>query len=295
MATGKRYYWIKLKESFMVSETVDYLMSQEGGANYVVLYQMLCLKTINTGGRLARTIGEIVIPYDVEKIQRDCKWFSIDTVRIAMTLYRRLGLIYEEIDGTLVLADHDNLVGSETDWAEKKRRQNASDVMGKISPPLSPALPPPDEETLPIDNRDKRLDIRDQTLETDTEEKKSNNACSSEPVPGSEPPAPPAPKPPAPKPVISLPLVDDTEYGVTQAEIDKYASLYPAVNILQELRAMVGWLDANPKRRKTRVGIKRFINNWLSNEQDSGGTLRTPTAGNGRPGYSYSDNEKPYN
>lgn len=95
--------------------------------------------------------------------------------------------------------------------------------------------------------------------------------------------------------MISLPLVDDTEYGVTQAEIDKYASLYPAVNILQELRAMVGWLDANPKRRKTRAGIKRFINNWLSNEQDSGGTLRTPTAGNGRPGYSYSDNEKPYN
>lgn len=73
----------------MTSETVDYLMSQEGGANYVVLYQMLCLKTINTGGRLSRTIGEIVIPYDAEKIQRDCKWFSIDTVRIAMTLYRR--------------------------------------------------------------------------------------------------------------------------------------------------------------------------------------------------------------
>ena len=50
MATGKRYYWIKLKDSFMSSDEIDYLMSQPDGANYVVLYQMLCLKTINTNG-----------------------------------------------------------------------------------------------------------------------------------------------------------------------------------------------------------------------------------------------------
>lgn len=49
MATGKRYYWIKLKESFMTSDTIDYFMEQPDGANYVVLYQLLCLKTINTG------------------------------------------------------------------------------------------------------------------------------------------------------------------------------------------------------------------------------------------------------
>ena len=41
MATGKRYYWMKLKDSFMTSDTIDYFMSQPDGANYVVLYQML--------------------------------------------------------------------------------------------------------------------------------------------------------------------------------------------------------------------------------------------------------------
>lgn len=40
MATGKRYYWIKLKDSFMSSDAIDYLMSQPDGANYVVLYHM---------------------------------------------------------------------------------------------------------------------------------------------------------------------------------------------------------------------------------------------------------------
>ena len=126
MATGKRYYWMKLKESFMTSDTIDYFMSQPNGANYVVLYQMLCLKTINTDGRLSRQIGEIIIPYDVEKIQRDCKWFSVDTIRVALKLYQAVGLIYEDQDGVLVLSDHHNLVGSETDYAAQKKiqRQN---------------------------------------------------------------------------------------------------------------------------------------------------------------------------
>ncbi len=43
----------------MSSEMVDFLMSQPDGANYVVLYQMLCLKTINTGGRLTFQIGDM--------------------------------------------------------------------------------------------------------------------------------------------------------------------------------------------------------------------------------------------
>lgn len=105
----------------MTSETVDFLMSQDGGANYIVLYQMLCLKTINTHGRLSRQIGE-VIPFDETKIQRDCKWFSIDTIRVAMELYRKLGLIYEDSDGTLVISDHGNLIGSEGASAERMRK-----------------------------------------------------------------------------------------------------------------------------------------------------------------------------
>lgn len=129
MATGKRYYWIKLKESFMTSDTVDYMMGLPNGANYVVLYQMLCLKTINTNGRLSRQIGEILIPYDVDKIQRDCKWFSADTVRVALTLYRSFGLIYEDQNGVLILADHGSLIGSETDYAEKNRRMRQNSLL----------------------------------------------------------------------------------------------------------------------------------------------------------------------
>lgn len=160
MATGKRYYWMKLKESFMTSDTIDYFMSQPNGANYVVLYQMLCLKTINTDGRLSRQIGEIIIPYDVEKIQRDCKWFSVDTIRVALKLYQSVGLIFEDVDGVLVLADHHNLVGSETDYAVKNRQQ-------RLKNSGNPQLPSghtdghivSDNES--TENRDKRVEKRD--------------------------------------------------------------------------------------------------------------------------------------
>lgn len=163
MATGKRYYWIKLKDSFMNSEVVDFLMSQPNGANYVVLYQLLCLKTINTGGRLTCQIGDIIIPFDIEKIQRDCKWFSLDTVRIALGLYKQLGLIYEDLDGTLVLANHSEMVGSETDYGAQKRlqRENRRKQI--------PAQPVDNGEDNSVDNvhtdiRDKRIDIRDKEI-----------------------------------------------------------------------------------------------------------------------------------
>lgn len=126
MASGKRYYWIKLRESFMNGDVVDFLMSQKDGANYVVLYLLLCMKTINTDGHLSRKIGEILIPFDVEKIQRDCKWFSIDTIRIALNLYKKCGLIYEDQDGVLAITDYDNLVGSETDAAARMRNSRAA-------------------------------------------------------------------------------------------------------------------------------------------------------------------------
>lgn len=119
----RRLYWIKLTDRFFSSDTVDFLMSQQGGANYVVLYQMLCLKTVNNGGVLVRTLGEVLIPYDIEKIQRDCKWFTSDTVRVALELYRKLGLIYENQNGYLAISEFNKMIGSQSYGAEKKEDQ----------------------------------------------------------------------------------------------------------------------------------------------------------------------------
>lgn len=247
----------------MTSDTIDYFMSQPDGANYVVLYQMLCLKTINTDGRLSRQIGEVVIKYDIPKIQRDLKWFSADTIRVALNLYKSFGLVYEDIDGVLVLADHNNLVGCETDWGEKKRRQRNSPALqsGDNVPTDVPTTVP-----IEIENRDRDKEIRDKSLDTDTDIENTEDACA-EPETVSAPP------------IISIILNDKSLFDVSPEDYNRWCELYPAVNVMQELRKMSSWSTDNPKRRKTKSGIRRFINAWLSKEQDKGGQYRYQGSG----------------
>lgn len=85
----------------------------------------------------------------------------------------------------------------------------------------------------------------------------------------------PEPEKPAPdRSGILLPLVDKSDYDVPMSKIEQWKQAYPAVDIRQELLRMLSWLNANPKRKKTRRGVDRFITTWLSREQDRGGTYR---------------------
>lgn len=70
---------------------------------------------------------------------------------------------------------------------------------------------------------------------------------------------------------ITLPLNDKSNYSVSKSDVQHYKILYPAVDVEQQLRSMLGWLEANPSRRKTRTGIKGFITKWLNKAQDRGG------------------------
>ena len=72
--------------------------------------------------------------------------------------------------------------------------------------------------------------------------------------------------------ITSITLNDKTEFPIFQNQVTNWSELYPAVDILQELRNMKGWLDANPSKRKTRTGALRFVNYWLSTTQNKGGT-----------------------
>ena len=79
-----------------------------------------------------------------------------------------------------------------------------------------------------------------------------------------------AEKPEDNSPVVGNVLLNDgTAYGVTEKALSELQSLYPAVNAEQELRNIIGWCNANPKNRKTRNGVTRFINSWFSRTQNS--------------------------
>ena len=86
----------------------------------------------------------------------------------------------------------------------------------------------------------------------------------------------PAEIPESETPIAFLPLVDGTEYGIKQTDVDGWALAYPAIDVLTEIHKMRAWLEANPKNKKTARGIKRFIVNWLGRSQDS--ARKQPTA-----------------
>ena len=69
---------------------------------------------------------------------------------------------------------------------------------------------------------------------------------------------------------ITLPLNDKTDFEVDLNYINELTELYPAIDVKQEFRNMKGWCMGNTGRLKTRNGIKRFINTWLSKEQNKG-------------------------
>jgi predicted phage replisome organizer len=169
-----KFFWIKLTDKFLSSDTVDFLMSQKDGANYVVLYQMLCLKTVNNDGILGRYLGEIIVAYDAEKICRDCKYFTIDTVRVALELYRKLGLVYELENGLLKISNFENLIGSRSIGAEKKRiqRQNLPELPENVEGGQKVDICPPEIEIEKEIDKEKDIIMSDKPKEPSTEPKK---------------------------------------------------------------------------------------------------------------------------
>lgn len=153
----KKYYWIKLKTNFFDLPTIDWIMSQNNGCEYIVLYQMLCLKTANTDGKLVSQIGEMLIPYDIEKIARDTKYFSTDTVRVALDLFKNLGLIYVSDDNTMTISNYDEMVGSETSSAKRVREWREKQKTLQCNKNVT--------DNVTQEYRDKRLEIRDKSIE----------------------------------------------------------------------------------------------------------------------------------
>lgn len=173
---NKRFYWIKLRENFFQQETIDWLMEQENGSAYIVLYLKMCLLTANTSGELIRTIGDMTIPYEPKKISQKTG-FDIDTVNVALSLFKHLGLIEETQEGIPVMPEVKNMVGSESESAarvrkyrkKKKALQSNTDVTNKA---LQSNVEIRDKS---IEYRDKSKENREEKVESRKKEKRTSD------------------------------------------------------------------------------------------------------------------------
>ena len=171
MGDNKRYYWIKLKTDFFNQQTIDFLLSQKNGCEYIVLYQMLCLNTANNNGEMCSKIGEMIVPYNVEKIVRDTKYFDFDTVTIALGLFKQLGLIYEEKDKILKITNFNEMVGSEASNPNAQRQKRFRERQKQLKLSVTDS----NVDSNAKNNEEIEIDIRDRDKSIDKDIDNINN------------------------------------------------------------------------------------------------------------------------
>ncbi|EJY7265609.1 phage replisome organizer N-terminal domain-containing protein, partial [Enterococcus faecalis] len=150
----KRYYWLKLKENFFEEDTIEWLEEQPNGKEYCLIYLKLCLKSLKTDGVLVRNVGSMLIPYDAETLARVTN-STVDTVKVAMDLFKKIGLIQLLDTGEIYINQLNELVGSETEAAKQKRLQRS-----KVDnvPKLSSECPENVAQSIELEYRDKSIE-----------------------------------------------------------------------------------------------------------------------------------------
>ena len=121
MSNSQRYYWLKLKENFFEDDTISWIEEQESGKDYILFYLKLCLKSIKTDGRLIRTIGNMIVSYDIKKLAEITNT-DFDTAVVAMELFKKTGLAEVLDSGEIYLTKLDKMVASESESTERVRR-----------------------------------------------------------------------------------------------------------------------------------------------------------------------------
>lgn len=128
--SGKRYYWLKLKRDFFKRHDIRIIESMPNGKDYILFYLKLLCESIDHDGTLRFSEQ---IPYSEEMLATITDT-NVDIVRNAVRIFTELDMMEVLDDGTLYMNEVEKLIGSETEWAEKKRiyRDLKKDQIGQI-------------------------------------------------------------------------------------------------------------------------------------------------------------------
>lgn len=256
---AKRYYWLKLPDNFFRQKPIKKLRKIAGGDTFTIIYLKMLLVAMKQDGKLyfegveEDFATEIALDLDED----------IENVKLTVAFLLRQGLMEIRDDVEYTLTECGKMVGSESSSAERMRRlrdKGASHCDTDVT-----------QSDVCVTRPLRLSDVeKEKEIEIEKDYKVSNDTFCSEPSSKASEPKPKKVKPAEPEaPVEELPLNDGTVWRPTVSMYEEYKRLYPSVDIDQEFRNMRGWCIGNPAKRKTRGGIKRFVTNWLSKEQNS--------------------------
>ena len=158
---NKRFYWLKLKDNFFEREEIQLIESLPNGKEYVLILLKFMMRAINSEGRL---VVKDVIPYNPQMLAT-VTHSNVDTVRSAIEIFIKFGLMSTLDDGTLYMNEVQALLGSETEFAAKKReyRQNLKNQPEQLPNKSTKTKKDIVQDKVRQENRDKSLDNRNTT------------------------------------------------------------------------------------------------------------------------------------
>lgn len=118
----KRYYWLKLKRDFFKRHDIRIIESMPNGKDYILFYLKLLCESVDHDGNLRFNEQ---IPYNEDMLATITNT-NVDIVRSAINVFTQLQMMDILDDGTFYMNEVNKMLGSETEWAEKKRNYRES-------------------------------------------------------------------------------------------------------------------------------------------------------------------------
>lgn len=163
MTENRRYYYLKLKESFYNSETMVILESMQDGLLYSNLLLKMYLMALKSNGVLMLNDHLPHTPQTIATYTRH----QIGTVERALKVFIEFGLVEVLTDGAFYMADMQLLIGQSSTEGERKKKERMKLERQKRLPggAVDICLPNDEVDKCPsiLEYRDK--EIRDKSIE----------------------------------------------------------------------------------------------------------------------------------
>ena len=126
---AKKFYWLKLHRDFFKRHDIRIIEEMENGKDYLLFYLKLLVESLDHEGYLRFSD---TVPYN-EKMLAVVTNTNVDIVRSALKVFESLNMVEVLEDETLYMTEVEKMIGSETEWAEKKRiyRENQRTIQGQ--------------------------------------------------------------------------------------------------------------------------------------------------------------------
>ncbi len=143
MADNRKYYYLKLKESYFDDDSIILLESMQDGILYSYILLKLYLKSLKHDGKLQL---DEHIPYNAQMIATITRQ-QVGTIERALQIYEKLGLVEILEDSTVYMSNIELFIGKSSTEGERKRRARNGNIKqkqlgGQMSTPILDICPP---------------------------------------------------------------------------------------------------------------------------------------------------------